>query len=135
MKAITTAISRRTRTGFAVAAAVFAGAAGLAGHAQASGGPTPGAEQTLTGVVSDAMCGRAHMMKGKSDAECLRYCVKNGTKYALVSGKTVYTLEGHEADLDRYAAQEVTVTGKVSGTTMAVSAIAPAKKTRAPAKG
>ena len=129
------AILRMTRTGVAVAAAMFAGVAGLAGQAQTSADQAPGAERTLTGVVTDAMCGRTHMMKGKSDAECLRYCVKNGTKYALLAGKTVYTLQGHEADLDRYAAQEVTVTGRVTGTTVAVSSVAPTKKTPAPGQG
>jgi len=34
------------------------------------------------------------MMKDKPAAECLRYCVKQGTKYALVADKKVYTLEG-----------------------------------------
>jgi hypothetical protein len=33
------------------------------------------------------------MMKDKPDADCLRYCVKQGTNYALVVGKSVYTLE------------------------------------------
>ena len=85
-------------------------------------------QKTLTGVVSDAMCGRTHMMKDKSDAECLRYCVKHGTKYALVTGKDVYTLVGQEADLDRYAAQKVTVTGRVDGATVTVHSVAPVKK-------
>jgi len=86
-----------------------------------------GEEKTLSGVVSDAMCGRVHMMKDKSAAECLRYCVQQGTKYALVVGKDVYTLVGHEADLDRYAAQKVTVKGKVNGTTVAVDSVEPVK--------
>src|SRR4051812_24643469 len=79
-----------------------------------------GDEKTLSGVVSDAMCGRVHMMKDKSAAECLRYCVQQGAKYALLVGKNVYTLVGHEAELDRYAAQKVTVKGRVNGTTIAV---------------
>ena len=85
-------------------------------------------QRTLTGVVSDAMCGRTHMIKGKSDAECLRECVRQGAKYALVSGKDVYTLVGHEAELDRYAAQRVTVKGRVNGATVAVDSVAPAKE-------
>jgi hypothetical protein len=88
---------------------------------------TSGDQKTLTGVVSDAMCGQAHMMKDKSAAECLRYCVKQGTKYALVAGKNVYTLEGHEADLDKYAAQKVTVKGTLKGETMTVESVLPAK--------
>ena len=83
--------------------------------------------KTLTGVVSDAMGGSAHMMKGKPDAECLRYCAKQGTKYALVVGKSVYTLEGHEAELDKYAAQKVTVKGALKGETLTVESVLPVK--------
>src|SRR5712671_7890633 len=88
---------------------------------------TSGAQKTLTGVVSDAMCGQTHMMKDKPDAECLRYCVKQGTKYALVAGKNVYTLEGHETELDKYAAQKVTVKGTLKGETLTVESVLPAK--------
>jgi len=88
---------------------------------------TSGAQKTLTGVVSDAMCGQTHMMKDKPDAECLRYCVKQGTKYALVVGKTIYTLEGHEAELDKYAAQKVTVKGTLKGETVTVESVSPIK--------
>src|SRR5258706_5166224 len=55
-----------------------------------------GEQKTLTGVVSDAMCGQTHMMKDKPAADCLRYCVKQGTKYALVAGKNVYTATAGE---------------------------------------
>jgi len=88
---------------------------------------TSGNQKTVTGIVSDAMCGSAHMMKDKPVAECLRYCVKQGTKYALVAGKTVYTLEGHEMELDKYAAQKVTVNGTVKGETLTVESVSPAK--------
>ena len=86
-----------------------------------------GEQKTLTGIVSDAMCGATHMMKDKPAAECLRYCVKQGTKYALVAGKSVYTLEGHEAELDKYAAQKVTVKGTLKGATLTVESLIPAK--------
>ncbi len=88
---------------------------------------TSGEQKTLTGIVSDAMCGSTHMMKDKPDAECLRYCVKQGTKYALVAGKNVYTLEGHEGELDKYAAQKVTVKGTLKGQTLTVESVLPAK--------
>jgi hypothetical protein len=86
-----------------------------------------GEQKTLTGIVSDAMCGATHMMKDKPAAECLRYCVKQGTKYALVADKKVYTLEGHEAELDKYAAQKVTVKGTLKGETLTVESLIPAK--------
>jgi hypothetical protein len=90
-------------------------------------GQASGEQKTLTGVVSDAMCGATHMMKDKPDADCLRYCVKQGTKYALVVGRSVYTLEGHEAELDKYAAQKVTVKGALKGETLTVESVLPAK--------
>jgi len=86
-----------------------------------------GEQKTLTGVVSDAMCGATHMMKNKPDAECLRYCIKQGTKYALVVGKNVYTLDGHQAEFDKYAAQKVTVKGTLKGETLTVESVLPAK--------
>jgi hypothetical protein len=86
-----------------------------------------GEQKTLAGVVSDAMCGSTHMMKDKLAAECLRYCVKQGTKYALVVGKSVYTLEGQEAELDKYAAQKVTVEGTLKGESVTVESVSPAK--------
>ena len=48
------------------------------------------APKTLTGTISDSMCGAHHMEKDKSTAECTRECVTKGTKYALVVGKKVY---------------------------------------------
>ena len=84
-------------------------------------------QKAVTGIVSDAMCGATHMMKDKPAAECLRYCVKQGTKYALLASKSVYTLEGHEAELDKYAAQKVTVKGTLKGETLTVESVVPAK--------
>ena len=51
--------------------------------------------QTFTGTVSDSMCGAKHMMEG-DDAACLRACVQKGSKYALVVGDKVYTLDAKD---------------------------------------
>ena len=40
------------------------------------------ASKSLTGTVSDSMCGKTHMMKGESAAQCTRECVKSGSDYA-----------------------------------------------------
>jgi hypothetical protein len=90
-------------------------------------GQTSGSQKTLTGVVSDSMCGVNHMAKNMDPADCLRMCVKKGTKYALVVGKDVYTLEGHEAELDKYAAQKVSLKGTVKGQMMTVESVTPTK--------
>ena len=68
------------------------------------------------------------LAKDKSAAECTRACVKQDTKYALVVGKKVYTLEGHEAELDKVAGMKATVKGKVSGETVTVQSVVPAMK-------
>ena len=86
------------------------------------------APATLTGIVSDAMCGAHHMAKDKSAAECTRECVKQGTKFALVVGKKVYTLDGHEAELDKLAGERATVKGSVMGEMVMVESVAAAKK-------
>jgi hypothetical protein len=83
--------------------------------------------QTLTGTVSDAMCGANHMMQGKTAAECTRECVKQGSDFALVTGGKVYTLKGNKSQLDKFAGESVVVKGKVSGTTISVDSISPAK--------
>jgi hypothetical protein len=41
------------------------------------------ATRTLTGTISDAMCGKKHMMQGVTAAQCTRECVKSGYDYAL----------------------------------------------------
>ncbi len=86
--------------------------------------------ETLTGVVSDAMCGAKHMMEGDAVA-CLRACVRKGSKYALVVGDKAYTLDVKDQatldQLDKLADQNVKVKGEVDGDTIAVSSVAPAK--------
>ncbi|MBZ5547048.1 MAG: hypothetical protein LAO22_03660 [Acidobacteriia bacterium] len=85
-----------------------------------------GKSQTLTGQVSDAMCGAKHQMG--SAAECTRGCIKHGSKYALVVGDKVYTLEtSDQATLDKLndlAGASAKVTGDVDGDTIAVKSVA-----------
>jgi hypothetical protein len=86
-----------------------------------------GKTQTLTGEVSDAMCGAKHEMPGNA-ASCTRGCVKHGSKYALVVGETVYTLETSDKAaldmLDSLAGAKAKVTGEVDGTTLTVKSVA-----------
>jgi hypothetical protein len=86
--------------------------------------------QSYTGIVSDAMCGKKHMMKG-DPAACLRACVQKGSKYALVVGDQVYTLDTDDkaalATLDKLANQKATVKGEANGDEITVKSVAPAK--------
>ena len=85
------------------------------------------APRTLTGVVTDTMCGATHTMKTMSAADCTRMCAEQGG-YALVVGKEIYTLRGHGAELDKLAVQTVTVKGTVNGKTVIVESVAAAKR-------
>ncbi len=96
---------------------------GMATVSALAGGKT----QTLTGEVSDSMCGKKHEMPGKA-ADCTRACVKHGSTYALVVGDKVYTLETSDTatldQLDKLAGAKAKVTGTVDGTTVAVKSVA-----------
>jgi len=89
-----------------------------------------GKAQTFTGTVSDAMCGAKHMMEG-DPAACLRACVQKGSKYALVVGEKVYTLDVKDKatldQLDKLAAGKATVKGEADGDTIEVNSVAAAK--------
>ncbi|MFZ1919008.1 MAG: hypothetical protein WAU58_15650 [Terriglobales bacterium] len=85
-----------------------------------------GKNQTLTGQVSDAMCGAKHE-ESNNPADCTRACVKHGANYALVVGDKVYTLQTSDpaalATLDKLAGAKAKVTGDVDGTTIAVKSV------------
>src|SRR6267142_6682827 len=89
--------------------------------------PVVAADTTVTGKVSDAMCGAKHQMAG-NDASCTRTCVKGGSKYALVVGDKVYTLEtSDKAALDKLnelAGAPAKVTGEIKGDSIAVKSVA-----------
>jgi hypothetical protein len=97
--------------------------AGLAISASAAG-------KTFTGTVSDAMCGAKHAMSG-DDASCTRACVSKGSKYALVVGDKVYSLDTTDkqalATLDKQAGAKVTVTGTDKDDTITVKSVSAAK--------
>ena len=67
---------------------------------------------TLTGTVSDSLCGNDHGIKAKGDPECTRMCVALGADYALMVGNKLYVLQGHQADLERFAGKQVRVKGR-----------------------
>jgi|SRR5579863_686698 hypothetical protein len=109
--------SRFGKFGFALSLLILS--AGLSPAALAAG-------KSFTGTVSDSMCGAKHAMAG-DDASCTRTCVSKGSKYALVVGDKVYTLETGDkaalATLDKQAGAKVTVTGTEKDNTIAVSSV------------
>jgi len=89
-----------------------------------------GKAQSFTGTVSDAMCGAKHMMEG-DPAACLRACIQKGSKYALVVGDKVYTLDTQDqntlATLDKLADKKAMVKGTADGDTITVSSVVAVK--------
>ena len=84
--------------------------------------------KTFTGTVSDAMCGAKHMGDA---ATCTRGCVSKGSKYALVVGDKVYSLDTTDKaaleTLDKQAGEKATVTGTEKDNTITVSSVKAAK--------
>jgi len=87
------------------------------------------APQTFTGTVTDTMCGKKHMIPGKSDAECIRECMKSkgDWTYGLIVGDKVYSLAGDTSQFDANAGKRVKVTGAVTGNKIAVKSISSAR--------
>jgi hypothetical protein len=112
-------MNRNIRRAFALAATLLLAGSMTLGFAADK-------QQTLTGTVSDSMCGAKHQMA--DSAACTRACIGHGAKYALVVGSKVYTLEGgDQAELDKLAGAKATVKGTVNGDTVTVASVAPAK--------
>ena len=92
------------------------------------------ASQTLTGQISDSMCGKSHASMGemgKNPKNCTLGCVKAGAKYVFVSGDKVYEITNQNfAALPANAGGNVQITGDVDkdGRTITISKIAPAAK-------
>src|SRR5438046_3278279 len=90
------------------------------------------APQTLTGQISDSMCGKSHAgmgEMGKNPKECTMGCVKTGAKYIFVSGDKVYEIKNQNfAALAANAGANVQITGDVDKDTktITVTQLAPA---------
>jgi hypothetical protein len=92
------------------------------------------APQTLTGQISDSMCGKSHAGMGdmgKNPKECTMGCVKAGGKYVFVSGDKVYDIKNQNfAALAANAGANVQLTGDLAtdGKTVTVTKISPVGK-------
>ena len=108
----------------------------------AIGGATLGAEEmTLTGTVGNAACGVTHnsrrllALRGPDEtpddgAKCTLACVGHvgtGADFALIVADTAYTLETSDedvmAELEKLAGMMATITGDVTGETIAVASV------------
>jgi hypothetical protein len=89
------------------------------------------ANQTLTGTISDSMCGASHAKMAAAhpeakmtDRDCTLACVKGGGKYVLISSGKVYTIANQNlAALQEQAGRTVSVTGDVTGDSITVATV------------
>src|SRR5262252_2158553 len=85
------------------------------------------ATTTMSGVISDSMCGASHAKMtsghaGLTDRACALACVKAGGKYVFVADGKVYNIANQNfADLEKGAGETVSLTGDVTGDTITVS--------------
>jgi hypothetical protein len=81
-------------------------------------------QQTWVGYVTDTHCGtNCQVTKNMTpDLKCIRRCIQKGSKYGLWSGDKVYLLEP-QAKAMKFAAQNVKISGTISGDTIQIAEI------------
>jgi len=83
--------------------------------------------KTITGVVSDSMCGAKHATASDGAAACVKKCEAGGSKLVVVAGGKVYNTDDQDK-LKGFEGQEVQVTADVKGDSLAITSVAAAKK-------
>ena len=59
-----------------------------------------------------------------SDKDCTQACIKSGSKYVLVSKGKVFQIDNQNLDdLQKFAGQNITLTGKLTGDSIEVTSI------------
>jgi len=81
--------------------------------------------KTITGVVSDSMCGAKHAKASDDAAACVKKCEDGGAKLVVVSGGKVYTTEDQDK-LKGFEGKEVKVSGTVKGDALTIASVAEA---------
>lgn len=71
------------------------------------------AQTTITGVLTDDMCTKKHMMPGRSNADCVRDCLKHGAKFVVVSQGKPIAVKAQPEQLAEFAGRRVVVTGEL----------------------
>jgi hypothetical protein len=113
----------------ATATVMASGIIALVLHTGMSEAQNAKSQQTWQGFVTDTHCGtNCQVTKTMTpDKKCVDRCVREGSKYGLWVGNHVYTLEPQNKAV-RYAADDVTVTGKLDGETIHITSIEPRKR-------
>ena len=81
--------------------------------------------KTITGVVSDSMCGAKHVTASDDAATCVKKCADGGSKLVVVSGGKVYNTDDQDK-LKGFEGKEVKVSGTVKGDALTITSVAAA---------
>ena len=84
------------------------------------------ASQPIEGVISDTMCGKKHMLQGKTAAECIAECLQGKASYALVAGAKVYSLAAKPQTIEPFAGKHVHIEGDLKDNTITITSISEA---------
>jgi hypothetical protein len=120
---------KRFKLAMAIAASLvtisLASAAG-AGPGAVGSQEKKAAEQTWTGSISDAMCGKSHGANGgtmQKDHDCAVKCAAKGS-YVFVVGDKIYKIADQKMkELEQHAGHRVDITGTMKDDTITVSKV------------
>jgi hypothetical protein len=104
--------------------AMLGAAAGAQSEAASQASSQTTAERAFDGMVTCSRCGARHSAKlGKAADVCVRVCVHDGGKFALVDAETTFILDGDLNAIKKFAGQRAHVTGTLSGNTIKIASI------------
>jgi hypothetical protein len=82
--------------------------------------------KTVTGVVSDSMCGAKHATASDDAAACVKKCEAGGSKLVVIAGGKVYNTDDQDK-LKGFEGQQVKISGDVKGDSLTIASVAAAK--------
>ena len=78
----------------------------------------------MTGYVSDAKCGKAHVDGSEKSIKCVEACAKGGVAPVFVSGDKIYQLDdASKQKVMDHLGHKVTVNGSVEGDTLTIKSV------------
>lgn len=86
-------------------------------------------QQTWIGEISDSACNKEHTAAEGEPVppapECVRICLRGGSKYVFVAGgENVYKIANQDhADLAKFAGKAVKLTGELKGDSVTITLI------------
>lgn len=83
--------------------------------------------KTMTGVVSDAMCGAKHATASDDAAACVKKCEAGGSKLVVIAGGKIYNTDDQDK-LKGFEGQQVKISGDVKGDSLTIASVAAATK-------